>query len=96
MAWAYVQDNPEVTLDLYDRVASELGEGNPAGLVVHVAGEGPKGGVRIIDVWESRQAYERFRDERLIPAIERVTGSPPDSPQVTMEELNVHHLVRDE
>jgi len=94
MAWAYVQDNPEATLDLYDRVEEELGDEVPPGLIVHVAGEGPNGGVRIIDVWESKEVFERFRDERLLPTIERVAGSPPDSRQRSTEELNVHHIVR--
>jgi hypothetical protein len=94
MAWAYVQDNPEATLDLYDRVEAALGDEAPPGLIVHVAGEGPNGGLRVIDVWESKEAFEHFRDERLLPTIERVTGSPPDSGQRSTEELNVHHLVR--
>jgi hypothetical protein len=94
MAWAFVRDDPEATLELYDKVEAELGDEAPAGLIIHVAGEGPEGGLRVIDVWESKEAYQRFRDERLLPAIERVTGSRPDSPERSTEELNVHHLVR--
>jgi hypothetical protein len=94
MAWAYVQDNEELPLDVYDAVAREVGgeENPPDGLIVHVAGEGPKGGMRFIDVWESKEAYERFQVERLLPAIERATGGPPEAPPEKLEH-NVHHIV---
>ncbi len=49
MAWALVQDNAEVTLEQYDRVAAEIGDDPADGLIVHVAGP-HGGGVRIIDV----------------------------------------------
>jgi hypothetical protein len=62
-------------------------------LIVHVAGEAPNGDTRIIDVWESKEAYERFRSERLLPAIERATGEPPGQPPQN-QEMNVHHIVR--
>jgi hypothetical protein len=93
MAWAFIQDSPEASLDDYDRVTAELGSVDPDGLILHVAGESPGGGLRIIDVWESKEHYERFRDELLVPAFERAIGAQgPTQPQE--EELNVHNLVR--
>src|SRR5205823_5605813 len=76
MAWASVQDNEGLTLDIYDRVTAELGDDPPAGLIVHTAGTHGNG-VRIIDVWESEDAWTRFRDERLGPAVAKVVG--PDA-----------------
>jgi len=35
------------------------------GLLVHVAGEGPNG-FRVVDVWESEEAFQRF-GEKLMP-----------------------------
>ncbi len=92
MAWAYVQDM-EVSLEDYDRVAAEVGDEAPQGLIVHVAGSHGNG-VRIIDVWESEEAWTRFRDDRLRPAIEKALG--PDAmaqgpPQI--DPLEVHHIV---
>jgi len=36
-----------------------------AGLLVHVAGQGPNG-FRVVDVWESEEAFQRFA-EKLLP-----------------------------
>ena len=53
----------------------------PEGLIVHTAGF--DGDVfRIFDVWESEAHWTRFRDERLMPAVEKMmaenpTGAPP-------------------
>jgi len=94
MAWAYIQDNDDISLADYDRVAAEIGSNPPKGLILHVAGA--KGnGFRVIDVWESEEAYNRFRNERLLPAIEKAIGreaiaeGPPP-----MEPLHVHNIIR--
>jgi hypothetical protein len=60
-------------------------ENLPVGLIMHVATE-HEGAVRVVDVWESQADMERFRDERLNPAIERLvadrgiqmSGPPPE------------------
>lgn len=94
MAWAFVQDGTQITLEQYDRVAAEIGDDPPEGMIVHVAGP-HEGGLRIIDVWESEEAYNSFRDSRLRPAIEKVIGpeamaqGPPP-----YEALSVHHVLR--
>jgi hypothetical protein len=93
MAWAYVQDN-SATLEQYDQVAAELGGDAPEGLILHVAGAYGDG-FRVIDVWESEEAYIRFRDSLLRPAVEKIIGPegmaqgpPPIDP------LPVHNMVR--
>lgn len=63
-----------VTIDMLDEVTTEMGiqSDPPAGLVVHVHYmEG--GRAHVVDVWESRQAYETFEQDRLRPAIQKVT-----------------------
>jgi hypothetical protein len=73
MAWAYVQTFETVTWDEYERVGRELGDETPEGAILHAAG--PYGGsVRVIEVWESMDAFDRFRDERLVPAVVRALG----------------------
>jgi hypothetical protein len=68
--YAFCQDLVGVTQEEFDAVGAAVGDVQPAGLVAHVAG--PTGdGFRIIDVWESREAWETFRDEVLQPAVQR-------------------------
>lgn len=95
MTWAYVETVSEGgSWEDYQRVVKELDDGAPEGLIVHVAGP-YAGGFRIIDVWESEDAYNRFRDEQLMPAFERGLGqeraaaNPPDK-----ETLDVQHMVK--
>ena len=80
MAWAFVQTVEGGSLEEYDKVTAEMGDvGMPAGLIVHVAGA-VEGGFRMIDVWESREQYERFREDTVVPAMKRAFGRLPDAP----------------
>ena len=56
----------------YENVAAhvDLAANPPHGLVLHTAGELQSGRVRIVDIWESEQAMQRFSHERLRPALE--------------------------
>ena len=46
----------------------------------------------VMHVWESREACDRFREGRLFPAIQKVSGMDPASgPQVTITEYAVHN-----
>ncbi len=47
--------------------ALELGSSPPAGGRIRLTG--PTGGRRITGVWNSETDYERFRDDRLMPAL---------------------------
>ena len=69
MAIAMLIDNPEGSQELYDKVLEHLAlDGKPAGGILHVAGPGPNGGWRVVEVWESRADADRFFAERLGPA----------------------------
>jgi hypothetical protein len=77
MAIAFVQEFPIVDGDTsttnYDSVVAELGRTTPEGLIVHTAGfDHDRGVFRILDVWESREAGQKFIDEKLMPIIERM------------------------
>jgi hypothetical protein len=93
MTRAYVRDVKGATLADYDLVMSELGSSRPAGLICHVAGEA-NGGLRVIDVWESQAAFERFEHERLEPARRKALGQRGPVQPGTIEALDVHHLIR--
>jgi heme-degrading monooxygenase HmoA len=60
---AVVADVPASWAD-YALVAAALGDHAPEGLIVHAAGRTDEG-FRILEVWESKEAWQRFRDGRL-------------------------------
>ena len=90
-------DFPEgIGTSMYDAVGAEMGIENdpPPGLIFHWAGE-VDGKWTVTDVWESREAYDRFREERLFPAIRAVSGmDPAEGPQPTITEFAVHNYVK--
>ena len=61
MSYAFVQDIA-ATWEQYEHLAAAIAA-RPEGLVIHVAGPTDKG-FRIIGVWESEAAWERFEAER--------------------------------
>ena len=86
-------------IQLLDEVTDEMGVKSdpPAGLIVHVHYE-HDGQVHVVDVWDSQEQYETFRDQRLMPAMQKVAGnhgmdlsqSQPNEPTV----IPVHGMVR--
>lgn len=59
---------PGVTRKLYEKLGERMARhGPPTGIIFHSCGEVP-GGWRIIDVWSSKAEFDRFVDERLLPA----------------------------
>src|SRR5438045_1314230 len=81
---------PGVTPAMYDRVNEELGitqDNLPQGLISHNAGTTDEG-LFVVDVWESKDAFERFARERVAPVLERM-GAPQIEPRV----LPVHNLI---
>jgi hypothetical protein len=82
--------------NLYDGVtaAMDIAYEPPEGLIFHWAGE-VDGKWTVMDVWEAREAYDRFREERQFPAIREVSGMDPASgPQPTITEFEVHNYVK--
>jgi len=86
--YAIVRDTATSWED-YRRLAAELGDDVPAGLLIHVAGRTAEG-VREIEVWSSRGALERYQRERLRPA-ERRFSRPLRQP--TVRELDVERVL---
>jgi hypothetical protein len=73
----------------YDSVKERLNvtADPPVGLILHTAGFTGTGLFRIFDVWESQEDWERFREERLMPAVQPVmeAGGAPPSAEYTYE-----------
>ena len=80
MAVAVMLDNPEGTQERYEQIRARLGLEKPAGGIFHIAGPGPNGGWRVIEVWESEEAASRFLEERFLPAL-RALGISADAPK---------------
>ena len=84
------------TTDQYDEVNKKLDVENnpPDGMIIHTCGKG-KDSLRIVDVWESQGAYEKFSNDRLGAAVAEVIGAPPEGeegPAPEFEEL--HNVVK--
>jgi len=79
MAVGMLMEIPGGTQELYDGVMDAMdwdSRPQPDGLVAHFAG--PTGdGWFVFDVWESQEAFGRFAEERLKPALAQVAGEPP-------------------
>jgi hypothetical protein len=77
----------------YDAVAGEINvqEDPPEGLVVHCAGPLDEGW-SVIEVWESREHFDRFAEERLQPASEELGDKALPQPEVT--EFPVHNVLK--
>ena len=82
----------------YDAMIERIGaDGNPPeGLIVHTAGWDEEGGVfRIVEVWESAEANERFRRDRLQPALDQGPVNRDDTRQPDRDvSYELHNVVR--
>jgi heme-degrading monooxygenase HmoA len=70
MAICVISENPEGTAELYEQVMQRVRQGGefpPPGAIFQLAGPADPGW-RVVSVWESRDAFERFASERLAPA----------------------------
>jgi hypothetical protein len=88
VAYAFVQD-VAASWQQYELAAATV-EPVPDGLILHAAGPTDEG-FRIIDVWESEDAWHRFEAERLAPAIGALGG--PARPEPTFRDVRARHVV---
>lgn len=73
-------DNPDGSQEVYDALRAKLQFDSPLGGTAHIAGPGPNGGWRVIEVWESAEAASQFLTERFAPALAELgfDGRPPE------------------
>ena len=84
MAVVVVNTGSDWTLELYDQVIAKVipdPDNLPAGMKSHAASMSGSG-LRVIDVWESEDAWNSFREETVIPAAQEI-GAPPFDSEVT-------------
>jgi hypothetical protein len=91
MPVAVVQEWSEGGTDTrgYDAVHERLmaADAPPEGFLVHTAGATPDGGFRIVEVWESRDHFERFAREILVPLVQELGDDRP-APATTIYDLH--------
>jgi hypothetical protein len=84
MAFVLIATAP--SRDAYEQVTAEVGTDAPPGCMVHTASE-VDGGVRIVDVWESKEAIDSFFEAKLGPVFAKF-GVEAQRPEIT-ETFNV-------
>jgi hypothetical protein len=74
MAVVYMSEMAGASRDMIEAVTKEMDvESNPpTGMLIHTASELPGGGIRIIDVWDSRESHQAFARDRLGPALGKI------------------------
>jgi hypothetical protein len=91
VAHAHVTDVPQ-SWEGYQRVSAALGSEPVEGLILHAAGRTEEG-FRIIEVWETKEAWQRFRDGPLEHVLgEHVGDRAAIEPAV--RELTVERLLQ--
>jgi hypothetical protein len=90
MAVAIVMDFPGGTRKQYEQVVSRMRLDGllPPGAIHHTAG-GTRDGWRVVDVWESLEAFERFRDEQIRPLAMDAGMQPPSMFTVELHNLEL-------
>lgn len=86
MAIGILFEGPGMTRENYEEMNRQMfGSARPSasidGLIIHTAGEGPNG-FRIVDVWESQEQFERFMEEKIMPAAEAMNAPQTAEPQI--------------
>ena len=88
MAVAVILDFEGGTLDQYDQVIERMGfepggAGAPGGLFHWVTETG--NGIRVTDVWESREQFQRFAEEKIGPLTQEMGLAEP---QMTFHDVH--------
>jgi len=95
MAYGVVVD-VAAPIQVYDALHSELSKAVGArfdGLLVHVGRETGTG-FEVLEIWESKQQYDRFTSEVLGPIMAQLSGGQPPPPTgQTSTEFDVRGLV---
>lgn len=82
------------TQEQYDAAHAQMGidAEPPEGLIFHAAGPIDEGW-GIIDFWESREHFDRFQQDRLLPAFEELGDRAPQGPP-DIKQFPVHHFTK--
>ncbi|KRC63602.1 hypothetical protein ASE12_01775 [Aeromicrobium sp. Root236] len=90
MVYAFTQDVP-IDFPTYEKVIANLGDEPLDGCLVHLCLRREDGGLRYIDVWESRDKCATAFEERIHPAVDAALGGRRPSEEPHSEPLEVLH-----
>ena len=95
--YAFTQDLP-ITTDVYARIMEGVGPEPPAGCLVHAVVR-IDGGLRYIDIWESRAACDLFLEERVHPVLQAAFSAagatlPPEPARDELELVDCNLFAR--
>ena len=79
---------PNVSLQTYDSMWEDIraeGQGNPKGLISHVGAATEDNGLFVVDVWESKEAFDAF-GATLMPLLAK-----HNVPMVQPQMLSAHY-----
>jgi hypothetical protein len=90
MAYAIFNEYEGGTRGQYDATAAVVHppDGLPPGQTHHYAGPSANGWI-VIAVWDSKERWEKFRDETLMPGLQEVEGGLPGPPKLAEFEVEV-------
>jgi hypothetical protein len=72
----------------YDAIHKRVMQSGPIeGFLLHTAGFTGRG-FRVFEVWETREHYDRFIEERLMPIIRELAASDAREPELTVYDLH--------
>ena len=83
MAYGDVMDIA-APIEFYDALHAEIGRrGGGDGLLVHIGRPTPDG-FQVLEIWESKEQWDRFNSEVVGPALAELSGGqpPPSEPMV--------------
>ena len=91
MPVAVVMDFKDATSDQYDQVIVKMGltpgGAGPPGALFHWVTT-TDDGMRVVDVWETREQFERFAGEQIGPYSEEV--GIPNPPDINFHDIHSH------
>ena len=87
MAVALIMDFKGATLDQYDQVVGDMDLGGkvPPNAISHWSAA-TDDGFRVVDVWESREAFDKFAEEKIGPLTAKAGIEGP--PEITQFEVH--------
>jgi hypothetical protein len=93
---AIIMEFPGATKQQYDAVMKDLNLGGkmPSGGLCHIAGPG-ENGWRVVDVWESQAAFDKFFNDKLRDTMTKNNLTPPKRQVYQVQNsMGIHETVK--
>lgn len=84
----WIEEETDRSTSNYDAIHERLMDSGPIeGFLLHTAGFTGRG-FRVFEVWETREQYDRFVEQRLMPIVREISPSDSRPPELTVYELH--------